>query len=289
MMQWAIAFVASTAMALPVGFEAADFEAWQSQRQQNLTQPGGWLALIGLHWLEPGKQRIGSDANAGVHLAAGLAHWGELNFDPKLKRVLFEQVADGVLVDGKPGKRFELRSDQDAAPSLVQAGSVSFTVIVRSGRFGLRVRDSEAVTRKNFRGLDYFAFDPNWVVKARFERFAKPTLLEVGTMIGTVERTPSPGRVTFEWQGQSFSLQPTGSEDELFFVFADRTSGKESYGASRFLYAKVENEQVVLDFNRAYNPPCAFTAFATCPLPTPENRLNVAVRAGEKKYAGSAH
>jgi hypothetical protein len=276
--------------ALPEGYGVRDYELWRETRVANLTRPTGWLSLVGLHWLEPGRQLIGADAKSGIQLSGGPARLGTIVLDAKAKRVWLEESGSDVLVDGQvAGMRRELVIDSAGPPSVVQAGSLSFIVIERSGKIGLRVRNSEASTLTQFKGLEYFPHDGQWVIEAKYESFKEPKMLEVGTVIGTIEPTPSPGIVRFEIDGKPYSLQPTGTPDELFFVFADRTSGKETYGAARFLYSKVVDGKVVLDFNRAYNPPCAFTPYATCPLPTPENRLDLAVRAGEKKYAAGAH
>ena len=172
-------------------------------------------------------------------------------------------------------------------------GTANFVVIDRSGRKALRVKDSEAPTRTHFLGIDYFDIDPSWRVEAKWIAFDPPHELEVPTVIGTVEKYPVPGKAVFQRGGKTFELLPVievPGDRELFLIFADRTSGKETYGAARFLYVPMPVDgKIVLDFNRAYNPPCAFTPYATCPLAPPENRLDLRVTAGEKKYRGAGH
>jgi uncharacterized protein (DUF1684 family) len=201
-------------------------------------------------------------------------------------------------IDGKHVPVADLIDDMHAAagagPTLVRAGTVSFFVVDRDGRKGLRVKDSEAALRTHFAGLDYFPIDPSWRIVADWVPFDPPHTLEMGTEIGTIDKVSVPGKAVFHRDGRTFELLPYQEEKggELFFVLADRTSGRETYGAARFLYAALpaggigKPGKVVLDFNQAYNPPCAFTPFATCPLAPPENRLDMAVTAGEKKYRG---
>jgi len=167
-------------------------------------------------------------------------------------------------------------------------------VIDRDGRKALRVKDAAAPTRTHFLGIDAYPIDPSWRIEADWVPFDPPQKLQIGSVIGTIEAVDVPGKAVFQRDGHRFELLPYQEEPggELFFVIADRTSGKETYGAARFFYAALPTRgleqpgKVVLDFNKAYNPPCAFTAFATCPLAPAENRLDLAVTAGEKKYRG---
>ena len=272
--------------------------AWQRDRLTRLTAPDGWLSLVGLEWLKVGTNRVGRAADNDVVLTVGPAHLGVIMLaaDGRMHLVL----SDGVVatIAGTPQREAELIDDVHAgtqAPTTVSFGSASFHVIDRDGRKALRVKDTEAPTRTHFLGLDYFPVDPAWRIEADWEPFAPPHALEIGTAIGTIDKVAVPGRAVFERDGRRYELLPYQEEPggELFFVFADRTSGKETYGAARFLYAALpvgglkEPGKLTLDFNRAYNPPCAFTPFATCPLAPPENRLDLAVTAGEKKHRGA--
>src|SRR5690606_13501956 len=152
----------------------------------------------------------------------------------------------------------------------------------------LRVKDTEAATRTGFLGIDYFPIDPSWRVTAKWVPFEPVHKLEIPNVLGDIDEMPVPGKAVFERDGKTFELLPVLEEpgaDSLFFILADRTSGKQTYGAARFLYTDMPKDgKLVIDFNKAYNPPCAFTPFATCPLAPPENRLDLAITAGEKKY-----
>jgi uncharacterized protein len=157
----------------------------------------------------------------------------------------------------------------------------------------LRVKDGDAPIRKHFLGIDSFPIDPSWRIEATWVPAAPGETLEMGTVIGTIDKYPVPGKLEFSRDGKQFEILPVievPGDKQYFVVFADRTSGKETYGAARFLYIDPPKDgKVVLDFNKAYNPPCAFTPFATCPLAPPENRLDLRVTAGEKNYRGSHH
>lgn len=278
-----------------------EIEQWRAARVARLTGPDGWLSLIGLDWLHDGANRVGSASDNDIVLKAGPEHLGTvmLAADGKVRIVL--DGNSGATVDGKPVAEAALVDDMHAAagaaPTTVRFGDASFFVIDRDGRKALRVKDSDAEARRDFAGIDYFPIDPAWRVEAEWVPFVPEHELEIGTAIGTIDRVKVPGKAVFHRDGRTFELLPYQEEPggELFFVIADNTSGKETYGAARFLYAALpaagvaKPGRVVLDFNRAYNPPCAFTPFATCPLAPPENRLDIAVTAGEKKYRGGHH
>jgi len=272
-------------------------EQWRADRVARLTAPDGWLSLIGLEWLHEGANRIGSGADNDIVLTAGPAHLGTLTLaaDGSLRMALDKDA--GATIDGKSVDEAPLVDDMhagDAGPTLVRFGSASFYVIDRDGRKALRVKDPQAPTRVHFAGIDYFPINPSWRIEADWVPFAPGHKLEIGSVIGTIDAVDVPGKAVFQRDGHTFELMPYQEEPggELFFVIADRTSGKETYGAARFFYAALpkgglsQPGKVELDFNKAYNPPCAFTPFATCPLAPPENRLDLAVTAGEKKYAG---
>ncbi|WP_090450261.1 DUF1684 domain-containing protein [Dyella sp. OK004] len=290
-----VAVQAETSHASAPGHYSQEIQQWRDKRTANLTAPSGWLSLIGLEWLNEGDNRVGSAADNDIVLKAGPAHLGVVQLG-KDGAVHIKLAADsGATVDGKPLPEATLIDDQhagQATPTTVAFGTANFYVIDRDGRKGLRVKDSAAETRANFLGIDYFPIDPSWRVVADWVPFDPPQKLEIGSVIGTIDKVDVPGKAVFKRDGHTFELLPYQEEPggELFFVLADRTSGKETYGAARFLYAALPKDgKVVLDFNKAYNPPCAFTAFATCPLAPPENRLDVAITAGEKKYRGEHH
>ena len=260
---------------------------WRAQRLADLTKPDGWTSLIGLHWLDPGTHRVGSDADNGIRLSMGPAHLGV--FTVRGGQVSF--VADApVELDGKPARGGGLRSDKSPAGATLigfDGGKGMASVIERGGRLALRVKHADADSRVRFSGLDYWPGGPGWQVQARFVAHPAGKTLPIVNIIGVTEDVPNPGVLEFEGGGKPYRLEAlTDGGDGLFVVFADRTSGHGSYGAGRYLDAAAPDAQgrVLLDFNRAYNPPCAFTPFATCPLPPPENRLDLRVEAGERDY-----
>jgi len=271
-------------------------EQWRAGRLDRLTAPGGWLSLAGLEWLKDGPNSIGSAADNDIVLTVGPAHLGVANLASSGEVHLALDDDSGALIDGKPVHEVTLIDDVkagDATPTTVSFGTASFYLIDRDGRKGLRVKDSDAPSRKHFLGIDSFPIDPSWRIEATWVPAAPGETLEMGTVIGTIDKYPVPGKLEFSRDGKQFEILPVievPGDKQYFIVFADRTSGKETYGAARFLYIDPPKDgKVVLDFNKAYNPPCAFTPFATCPLAPPENRLDLRVTAGEKNYRGSNH
>jgi uncharacterized protein (DUF1684 family) len=269
-----------------------EIEDWRTRRVTRLQAPDGWLSLIGLHWLKEGRNRIGTDEGNDIVLAKGPARLGVVTLADGKARIQLDPKA-GATIDGDKRASAELLDDSHETPTTVAFGSASFYLIDRNGRKGLRVKDPEAATRTHFVGIDYFPIDPSWRVQATWVPFTPPHTLDIPTVLGTVDRMPVPGKAVFERDGKRYELLPVVEEegsDQVWFIFADRTSGKETYGAARFLYAdKAKDGKLVIDFNKAYNPPCAFTPYATCPLAPPENRLDLRVTAGEKKYRGGHH
>ncbi|MFC4822315.1 DUF1684 domain-containing protein [Dokdonella ginsengisoli] len=267
-------------------------ETWRAQRVERLKSPNGWLSLIGLHWLKDGRNTVGSAKDNDVVLAKGPAHLGAVLLKDGKATIELDAKADAT-IDGGKSKSAVLLDDSHEKPTTVAFGTASFYLIDRNGKKGLRVKDSDAQTRKDFVGIDNYPIAPAWRIEAKWEAYQPPHTLDVPTVLGTVDKMPVPGKAVFERDGKKYELLPVLEEKdakELFFIFADRTSGKETYGAGRFLYADMPKDgKVVIDFNKAYNPPCAFTPHATCPLAPPENRLDLTIQAGEKKYRGGHH
>lgn len=268
----------------------ASVEKVRASRLDTLKAPAGWLSLIGLEWLQPGANRVGSATDNDIVLKAGPAHLGVVTLDDTGNVTLEVAQGSGVLVDGREVQRATLVDDggNGGKATEVRFGSANFFVIARDGKKALRVKDEKAETRTHFVGLDYFPIDPSWRIEAQWVPFDPPHEIEIGSVLGTIDKEKVPGKAVFTRDGHTYELFPIQEEpDSLFFVFADRTSGKETYGAARFLDTPLAKDgKLVLDFNEARNPPCAFTPYATCPLAPPENRLDVRVTAGEKKYAG---
>jgi uncharacterized protein (DUF1684 family) len=258
----------------------------RAERLANLQSSGGWLSLVGLEWLKPGANTIGRDTGNDITLTEGPGRFGKIDLNDE-GRVFIEFPPDSpALVDGQRIDRAELRDDNHLQPTEVTFGSMRLFLIERSGRKALRIEDDQASERLQFKGLDYFPIDLSWQVEAQWEAFLEPKSIEILSVIGTVETARLPGRAVFIRDGQSHQLLPMQeTPDSLFFVFADLTSAKETYGGGRYLdTAMPSGDTIRLDFNLARNPPCAFTPYATCPLAPPENRLNLRVTAGEKNY-----
>jgi uncharacterized protein len=270
---------------------AASQQAWRAQRREELLQPEGWTSLVGLHWIEPGAHYVGSDVDNGIHLEKGPPHLGLLT---RKGSVLAFAPETGVsmTLDGQPltGTATLRSDDADIGPSKLafDDGKGIATVIKRGDRYALRVKHANADARVHFAGVDYWPGGRDWVVDAKFIPHPPGKTIPIVNIIGMTDEMPNPGAVEFQRDGKAYRLEAldegTGT---LFLIYADRTSGHGSYPAGRYLDAPLPDAhgRVALDFNRGYNPPCAFTPFATCPLPPPENRLDLAIAAGEKAYA----
>lgn len=283
----AISALALAAASIPFAKLEADFRA---QREASLTRPDGWLAVAGLFWLHDGAMTLGSDPQSDVVLPASAPRRaGILRMQAGM--VTLEPAAGaGVLVNGKPAVKMALKPDTDEHPDVVQAGKIMLNIIKRGDRTGVRMRNPDAATRKNFTGCKWFPAREAWRVNARWVPYATPKKIKITNILGMTDEEPSPGYAEFTLQGKTLRLEPVADDDgSLEFMFKDLTSGKTTYAPGRFLDTdKPQGGHVVLDFNQAYNPPCAFTAFATCPLPPKQNTLPIAVNAGEMKYADHA-
>jgi uncharacterized protein (DUF1684 family) len=279
-----------TAFAQPPADYAASVEDWRRHRIERLTSPTGWLTLVGLDWLSSGLNTLGSAADNSIVQPKWPAHLGSINLVGKQATITLAKGADAK-IDGAGARTAVLVDDSQPKPTVVSTGPVIFYLVQRGDRYALRIKDADAPTRKNFVGIDYFDIDPSWRIEARWEAYDPPREVEEPNVLGEVDKVIVPGAAVFERDGRTFKVEPvieTPGDTDLFLVFADRTSGRETYGAARFVYTEPPKDgKVVIDFNRAYNPPCAFTPYATCTLPTKQNRLDVRVTAGEKKYRNS--
>jgi uncharacterized protein len=257
----------------------AEVEEWRQGRYAALRRDTGWLTLAGLGWLKPGVNRLGTAADADVRLPDGPAEAGTVNVTGE------GPIADGVFThDGEPVRGLRLETDADGPPTLLELGVLRLCVIDR-GRLAIRTWDTESPQRREFTGIDHWPVDPAWRFRARYEP-TPGTTLSVPDVIGVVKDEASPGIVAFEVAGVTHRLQGLegGSNGELWLVFGDATNGDETYGGGRFLYTDAPDPDgwVTVDFNRAYNPPCVFSPYATCPLPWPANRLPIRIEAGER-------
>ena len=275
---------------------AANFETintdWRQRRLERLTAPYGWLSLVVLSVLESGAEMtIGSAGDNDIVVARGPAQWGTLQVDADGASARFDNAAgDAVAFDGRPGASGRLSLQDNGEAQRIEAAEIRMHLIDPGGQLlALRVRDPRAPTRSEFAGLDYYALKPEWRVEAEFIEHAETSTLQVANVMGQLIEEPNPGVARFTHNGKQIELEAVQEDDRLFFIFADRTSGRETYGLGRFLYADLPRDgRVTLDFNQAYNPPCAFNAYTTCPLPPESNRIDAWIRAGEKKYAGQA-
>lgn len=265
----------------------ATVAARRAARLERLTAPDSWLTLVGLHPLPLGTHTLGSAADNNLRLAGGPAHLGVITHDAAggVQLALAAEAAAEIV--GADGRHAPLSYDE-AAPTLVRAGGFSCLVIERGGELFLRARAEDAPTRTHFAGLDTFPIDPAWRIEARWVPFDQPRLVPITNQLGQTVPTPAQGKAVFTHAGRTIELLSIDDGDgALFFVISDETSGDETYGACRFVDADPPRDgKVILDFNLARNPPCAFTPFATCPLPPPGNRLPFRVTAGEKNYRG---
>ena len=265
-----------------------EIRKYHESRVERLEAPEGWLSLIGLFWLDEGANGFGSASDQAIVLPEGAAPAvaGTLRLEGNEVRLVAGKGVT-ITIEGDPVRDRVLQDDQQGKPDVLRLGRLSMHVIRRGDRFALRVKDPEAETRREFHGIDYFPVAPAYRVEARLERFDEPKKVQIPTVAGTTSEMLVPGKLVFELDGTSFALEPlvgTAGATELFLIFRDETSGAETYGAGRYLYATLEDGRAVVDFNKAYNPPCAFTPYATCPLPPRSNRLPVAIHAGEKRY-----
>jgi len=290
---WSVALAAATPQTS--AGDAADYksqiEAWRAQRLKSLTSENGWLTLVGLYWFKPGDNTFGrARDNALVLDNAALApHAGTFTLDQA--GVRFSAAKDaGITINGQDATSIDLAPDTSGAPTILSSGTLRFFVIDRVGHTGLRVRDVASPLRTHFKGLDYFPIDEHWAFHAQFHPYDPVKAVQIVNVLGMVDTMSAPGYLTFSRGGQEWRLDALLEDpgaDELFIMFADGTSGRETYGAGRFMYPPLpKSGEVLLDFNKAYNPPCAFNEFATCPLPPRQNRLALRVEAGEKSYKG---
>jgi hypothetical protein len=240
-----------------------------------------------LDWLQEGANRVGSAEGNDIRLPGGPAEWGTVLLEGD--GITFLPAAGaGIAVDGAPAAtHVRLVADDQGEPTVVAGGTLSFHVISR-GSYALRVKDTQAPVRLAFTGVEAYPIDAGWRFDARFVAAEPGHTIEIGDVLGHITPMPVLGTVEFERDGLTHRLIGLAEEgaDSLWFLFADRTTGHDTYGAGRFLYSDgmPEDGRVVVDFNKAYNPPCAFTDYSTCPLPPQENRLDFAVTAGEKDY-----
>jgi uncharacterized protein (DUF1684 family) len=272
-----------------------DLLAWRAKRATGLQAPEGWLSLIALGWLKEGDNSFGSAADCRVQISKGPAHIAIVRLEKGKLRLLppAEGFPKDLLVDGQPAKEQALVADDTDPTSKLTIGTLTVIVIHRDDQFALRIKDLDAATRTGFHGLRWYAPSATYRVHARWIPYNPPKVLDIPTVLGTTTHMPAPGVAEFTLDGQVLRLEPVLEDPkstDLFFIMRDATSKTTTYGAGRFLYTELPDHgvsqpgEVWLDFNRLVNPPCAFTPYATCPLPPPQNRLGIAIPAGEERY-----
>ena len=268
---------------------STDIQTWRAQREEKLRAPDGWLSLVGLHWLDEGDNRVGSDPEAEVFLEApGIGqHIGTITLNQGQATLQVAANAEIKLTGEVINHQKILLTDaDDGGPDLLQIGRLSAYVIQRGDRLAVRVKDPEAPTRVDFSGIENFPLNPGFKVEARLEAYPEPRDVIIPTAVGTEDHMLCPGILHFTIDGRELELQPwinRPEDSDLFIVFTDGTSGRLTYGAGRFLSAELRADgTATLDFNRSTTPPCGFTPFATCPLAPPENALPVDISAGEQ-------
>jgi uncharacterized protein (DUF1684 family) len=281
--------LAASAAAPTAEAHRAEIEAWRAKRIANLKKEDGWLTLAGLFWLREGRNGFGLDPKTdriGFPERPAARPWAPRT----LSRGRHAASGAGRRSHGRWSSvtTLALRSDAEGQPTVVKHGSVSFYLIKRGERLGVRVKDSRSPALLAFHGMDNYAIDLKWRFDARFDAYPAGKTIAIPNILGSVDQEKSPGAVVFDVGGKEFRIDAvieSGSED-LFLIFGDQTNGVETYGAGRFLYTAPpdKNGRVVLDFNKAYNPPCVFTPYATCPLRP--KRLSNRIEAGEKKFGG---
>ena len=261
-------------------------QEWQQERLENLKSESGWLNLVGLHWLKEGENPFGSnDANNIIFPENAPGFIGSIAlYKGHVSIIINEDV--GVYINDSLLKEYDVITDADANTTVFKMGSFKWHIIKRGERYGIRLRDLESPLINQITELLSFPIDPNWRIKAKFEKFDSPKKIAIPNALGDIEYEQCYGLLKFNIDDEEFSLMPLGNgiDNNFFLIFADETSAEETYGAGRFLSVEKPDENGItyIDFNKATNPPCAFTDFATCPLPPKENILTVEILAGEK-------
>ena len=259
-------------------------QQWRRQMEESLRAADGWLTLAGLFWLHPGTNTIGANLGNDIVLPAEFAPDQVASIEFADERATVHALPGiAITVNGQPASSKLLRSDAQPPADRIEFGDLSLQIIQRGSRYGVRVRNRRHPDREAFAGRHWFPIQAAYRVPAIFVPYDPPQPRQTTSILGDITEELSPGYVSFTLDSQQYQLEASPTRaDELFFVFRDLTAGQTTYPAGRFLKApRPRDDQAILDFNQAYNPPCAFTPFATCPLPPAQNRLRIPIRAGE--------
>ena len=262
-------------------------EQWHAERETRLLKPDGWLSFIGSGRVDVGSSKVGSAEDNDIVLAKGPPQLGTLTLSESGELRFSLAARNGATIDGTSESAATLKTNRDGEPTRVLSGTNSFYVVRSGDMVGWRQRDSTAESLKSFAGIERYPVSPSWRIVADWVPFDPPHRIDLVTVINTLEPADVPGKAVFERDGKTWELQPVIEDDQLFFILTDATSGKETYAAARFLYADTPKDgKVILDFNKAVNPPCALSEHIVCPTAPKQNRLALRIDAGEKKFAG---
>jgi len=265
-----------------------EINEWDQKRINRLKADDGWLNLVGRFWLKQGESTFGSakDNDIVVESSKLPEHIGSFIFEDS---VVTFRALDGVnvMLGDMSVKEIVLVDDQKSDVTVLQIGSVKFNLIVRNTLYGIRFRDLNSDLVKNFKGVERFPIDESWKIAAKLEAYNPVKEIDVPNVLGQISKEKCPGAVVFERDGKTHRIDAVDEGgDRFFLIIADQTSGEETYGGGRFMYVNKPDSTgtILLDFNKAYNPPCVFTKYATCPLPPLQNYLKLKIEAGEKVY-----
>jgi uncharacterized protein (DUF1684 family) len=265
-----------------------EIKQWDQRRMERLKADDGWLNLVGRTWLKHGENKFGSAKNNDVIIESDKVpeHMGVFAFQDSSVTM---KVNDGVeiLLNSNPVKEMKMIGDESKDITVFQYGPIKWNLIIRDTLYGIRFRDLESEFVKTFKRIERFPVNEDWRIKADYQVYDPPKKIFVPNVLGQIDEEPSPGAVVFTKENQTYKLDAIDAGDRLWFIFADGTSGEETYGGGRFLYTDSKADsagKVIVDFNKAYNPPCVLTKFATCPLPPKDNYISLRITAGEKMY-----
>lgn len=261
-----------------------EIESWKANRIENLKSENGWLNLSGLFWLEEGENSFGSASDNKIVFPEKAAEYcGVIIQQDSIIEIIANENA-GITSSGEAITKMELLTDKSGSPTIIKQASLAWHIIKRGDRYAIRLRDFENPNINKLDSIPSYPVSTDWIIEAQYVAFDSIKKVAVGNMIGGSEDYDVPGKLVFRYDRKNLELLPFKSGKGFFIIIGDETSAVETYAAGRYMYvdAPDENGKVILDFNKAYNPPCAFTPFATCPIPPPENRLEIAITAGEK-------
>ncbi|NCI45232.1 DUF1684 domain-containing protein [Sediminibacterium soli] len=269
---------------------AGSIEQWHSERVEGLKKENGWLNLVGLYWLKPGKNYFGTDASNDIVFPKGspiAAKAGYVEWEDHMV-VLVPAENSGITLNKRSADRMAsiVYHPDSARVPVAAAGSLRWSIIKRDEKLGIRLRDLNAAALASFKGIERYPADTRWKLEATLQTSGFPDRISITNVLGQTNLQKSAGKLAFTIDGRTYRLDALDEGDQLFVIFADQTNSTETYPSGRFLYVTKPDAsgKTIIDFNKAYNPPCAFTEYATCPLPPKENSLPISITAGEKKY-----